>query len=74
MMKPKELRQAAKMRDLSAEDLQREASEIADHLMKLRFQQAAGQVEHPTVLRDYRRGLARVKTVLAEKQRSVKGS
>jgi len=71
MMKPKDLKQAAKVRDLSVEELQQEEREIADHLMKLRFQQAAGQVENPSIIRDYRRGLARVKTVLAQKRRTA---
>jgi large subunit ribosomal protein L29 len=71
MMKPNELKQAAKVRDLSVEELQQEVRDIADHLMKLRFQQAAGQVENPSIIREYRRGLARVKTVLAQKRRTA---
>ena len=74
MMKPKELRQTAKVRELSVEDLDQEAREIADHLMKLRFQQTAGQVENPSIIREYRHGLARIKTVLREKRRLAKGS
>lgn len=72
MMKIPDLKQAGKVRDLTVEDLEKEAAEISEHLMKLRFQQAAGQVENPTILRDYRRGLARVQTVLAEKRRAMK--
>jgi len=71
MMKPKELKEAAKVRALTVEELQQEEREIADHLMKLRFQQAAGQVENPSIIREYRRGLARVKTVLAQKQQGA---
>lgn len=71
MMKPNELKQAAKVRGLSVEELQQEVRDIADHLMKLRFQQAAGQVENPSIIREYRRGLARVKTVLAQKRRTA---
>lgn len=71
MMKPADLKQAAKVRDLTVEELQQEVRDIADHLMKLRFQQAAGQVENPSIIRDYRRGLARVKTVLAQKRRTA---
>jgi large subunit ribosomal protein L29 len=71
MMKPKELKQAGKVRDLTVEELLKEEREIGDHLMKLRFQQAAGQVENPTIIREYRRGLARVKTVLAQKRQGA---
>lgn len=72
MMKVPDLKLAAKVRELAIEDLEKEAQAISEHLMKLRFQQAAGQVENPAILRDYRRGLARVQTVLAEKRRAAK--
>ena len=69
MMKPKELKKATSIRDLSVEELQREEREIAEHLMKLRFQMTSGQIENPQIIRTYRRGLARVKTVISEKRR-----
>ncbi len=74
MMKPQDLKKSQKVRDLSVEELQRESQEIAEHLMKLRFQLASGQIENPSVIRAYRHGLARVKTILAEKQRAARGS
>lgn len=70
MMKPKDLRKAAKVRDLSLEELSKEEREITEHLMKLRFQLTSGQVENPNIIRVYRHGLARVKTVIAEKNRA----
>lgn len=74
MMKIQELKRAGKVRDLSVEELERESLEITEHLMKLRFQLASGQIENPSVIRAYRHGLARVKTILAEKQRTAQGS
>ncbi len=74
MMKPADLKRPAKVRDLTVEELKGESREITEHLMKLRFQLASGQIENPSVIRVYRRGLARIKTVLAEKQRSQQGS
>lgn len=70
MMKPKELKRAAKVRDLSVDELLKEERELTEHLMKLRFQLTSGQVENPHVVADYRRGLARVKTIIAEKRRA----
>lgn len=74
MMKPEDLKRAQKIRDLSVEELRREEEEITEHLMKLRFQLASGQIENPQLLRTYRRGLARVKTILCEKQRPSGGN
>ena len=70
MMKPKDLKKAARVRDLSLEELAKEEREITEHLMKLRFQLTSGQVENPNIIRVYRHGLARVKTVIAEKNRA----
>ena len=74
MIKPADLKRPAKVRDLTVEELVGESHEITEHLMKLRFQLASGQIENPSIIRTYRRGLARIKTVLAEKQRTSKGS
>ncbi|MEJ2368308.1 MAG: 50S ribosomal protein L29 [Acidobacteriota bacterium] len=69
MMKLKDLRKTSKVREQSVEELQREAEELREQLMKLRFQMSSGQVENPIQIRDYRHGLARVETILAEKLR-----
>lgn len=71
MMKTQDLKRASKVRDLSVEELKREEHEIADQLMKLRFQLASGQIENPKIIKAYKVGLARVKTILAEKRRAA---
>ena len=71
MMKPQDLKRASKVRDLSVEELAREEHELAEQLMKLRFQLASGQIENPKIIRAYKLGLARVKTILAEKRRAA---
>jgi large subunit ribosomal protein L29 len=70
MMKPKDLKRPAKVRDLSLEELLKEERELNEHLMKLRFQLTSGHIENPHTITAYRRGLARVKTVIAEKRRA----
>lgn len=62
---------AKQLRDQSIEELRRTESELAEQLFKLRFQKATGQMEKPGKIRQVRRDLARVKTILAERLREV---
>ena len=57
---------ASKMRDMSKEDLILEESELRKQLLRLRFQTAAGQLESAPKMRDIRRDIARIATVLKE--------
>ena len=61
----------AELRDLSVDDLHARAKELEDQLFRMRLQQAMGQLEAPMKLRFTRRDLARVKTVITEKQRKA---
>jgi len=56
------------LRDLSVDDLQARAKELEDQLFRMRIQQSLGQLDAPLKLRFARRDLARVKTVITEKQ------
>jgi large subunit ribosomal protein L29 len=58
---------ATELRELDADGLRVKASEIEDELFRLRIRKAMGQLEKPVALRDARKNLARVKTVLREK-------
>jgi large subunit ribosomal protein L29 len=60
---------AQELRELSADELRHRESELADQLFKLRFQHTLGQLENAMKLRNIRREIARIKTVLDEKQR-----
>jgi large subunit ribosomal protein L29 len=60
---------ASKMRDMSKDDLILEESELRKQLLKLRFQAASGQVESAPKMRDIRRDIARIATVLKEMER-----
>ena len=59
---------AAKIREQTAEELLEKERELAEQLFALRLQQVTGQIENPAKLRLVRRDLARVLTVLREKQ------
>jgi large subunit ribosomal protein L29 len=60
------------LRDLSVDDLQARAKELEDQLFRMRLQQSLGQLDAPLKLRFTRRDLARIKTVITEKQRSAR--
>jgi large subunit ribosomal protein L29 len=47
--------------------LQERAAKLAEELMKLRFKQASKQLDKGHLLRETRRALARVQTVLSQK-------
>lgn len=57
------------LRELSEDELQTKEMELADQLFKLRFQHTLGQLENAMKLRNIRRDIARIKTVLEEKSR-----
>jgi len=57
------------LKELSGDELRTREKELADQLFKLRFQHTLGQLENPMKLRNIRREIARVKTVLDEKRR-----
>jgi large subunit ribosomal protein L29 len=59
---------AAELRDLSVDDLQARAKELEDQLFRMRIQQSLGQLDAPLKLRFTRRDLARIKTVITEKE------
>ena len=56
------------LRDLSVPDLEARAKELEDQLFRMRLQQSLGQLDAPLKLRFTRRDLARIKTVITEKQ------
>ena len=58
----------AELRDLSVDDLQARAKELEVQLFRMRLQQSLGQLDAPLKLRFTRRDLARIKTVITEKQ------
>lgn len=62
---------AKQLRDQSIEELRRTEADLLEQLFKLRFQRATGQMENPGKIRQVRRDIARVKTVLLERLREV---
>jgi large subunit ribosomal protein L29 len=56
------------VRDLAVDELRQRAKELDDQLFRLRIQKSMGQGEAAQKLKAMRRDLARVKTVLREKE------
>jgi large subunit ribosomal protein L29 len=64
-----------KISDIRSKDegaLKDELSNLKKEQFNLRFQQATGQLEKPSRIRDVRRDIARVMTALREKQPTQK--
>ena len=57
-----------KMRDMTEVELNTELSKMKKELFNLRFQHATGQLENPVQMRELKRNIARVKTIIREKE------
>lgn len=57
-----------KLRDLSSDELRKHMNDAREELMKLRFQQATGELTDFTRLRQTRRQIARLMTLLAQRE------
>ena len=56
------------IRNLTTEEINKKIDEIKEELFNLRFQQASGNLEKPSRIRELRRTVARLKTVLVERE------
>jgi large subunit ribosomal protein L29 len=60
---------AAEVRELGIDELRVREKELDDQLFRLRIQKSMGQLEAPLKVRAMRRDLARIKTILRERER-----
>ena len=58
----------AEFRDLTSDELRQREKDMDDQLFRLRIQKSMGQLEAAHKFKALRRDLARVKTVLREKE------
>ena len=58
------------IREANNTDLLVQIDTLKEELFDLRFQQALGQLENPARLREIRKTIARIKTVITERQLS----
>jgi len=57
-----------KLRELTIEELNQQLASLKTELFNLRFQMAVGQLENPMRVREVRRSIAQVKTILRERE------
>ena len=66
---------AAEFRELTVDELREKEQELAQQLFTLRLQQSVqGQLDNPAKFQQAKRDLARVLTVINEKQRAASAS
>jgi large subunit ribosomal protein L29 len=61
---------AAEIRDMSVEEIEDRIVQTKEELFRLRFRGATQELENPALLRQLRRDVARLKTVLRERELS----
>jgi len=65
-MKPQEIR------EMTEQELDNKKSDLEDQLFKLRFQESLGQLEDVKKIKNIKKDLARINTILTEKKRGNK--
>ena len=63
-MKPSELR------DMTIEELRQKEAELRKELFNLRFQKVTGEIQNPNRIKEVKKDIARVLTIIREKQMS----
>ncbi len=59
---------APTIRERSPDELTKTLSDLEEQLFKLRFQKSTGQIENPVKIREVRKDIARVLTVINERR------
>jgi large subunit ribosomal protein L29 len=55
-----------RLRELSVEELQQKLKDLSEELFNLRFRNSVKQLDNPLKIREVKRDLARIRTVLHE--------
>lgn len=59
------------IKDMSTDELKQKNTNIAEELFKLRIRHTSGQLESPAMMKNLRKDIARIKTVLREREGKV---
>jgi large subunit ribosomal protein L29 len=65
---------ATEIRDMTSEEIQDRIAQLQEERFRLRFRSATQQLENPMLLRNLRRDIARLKTVLRERELQNQGT
>ena len=61
-----------KIKEMSSPELEKELGELKNELFKLRFSLATNGLDNPMKIKEVRKDIARIKTVLRERELSSK--
>jgi len=64
-------KKAARFREMTADEIQARVGELREELFTLRFRNTMKQLDNPLKIRESRREMARLLTVLKEKERAT---
>ena len=64
---------AEEIREMSVDDIRTRVAELEEERFRLRFRSATEPLENPLRLRTIRKDIARLKTVLSERERTKNG-
>jgi large subunit ribosomal protein L29 len=56
----------SEIRELNPEEMQRKVDDLREELFNLRFQHGTGQLENPQKMKQTKRDIARLKTIMRE--------
>lgn len=56
------------VKDLSTDELKQKDRDLAEELFRLRIRHASGQLESPAMMKNLRKDIARIKTVLRQRE------
>jgi len=59
---------ANEIRNLTTTEIEAKINELKDELFNLRFQLATGQLENTSRIREIRKAIARMKTIVSERE------
>jgi len=58
----------AEIQDLSVDEIQDKITDAREELFRLRFRSATQQLENPSLIKSLRRDIARMRTILRERE------
>ena len=65
---------AVDARELTSDEITARIEQLQEELFRLRFRRATMELENPMLLRTIRRDIARLKTILSERELSSEGA
>ncbi|WP_408955510.1 50S ribosomal protein L29 [Natroniella sp. ANB-PHB2] len=63
--------EAKELRELTDKELEKKLDESKEELFNLRFQNATAQLDNPIRIREVKKTIARIKTILTERELKI---